>query len=119
MKKNQILQIFCALGASGVICGAFGAHALKARVSESDLENWKTATFYLLVHVLAGIMSLALDVRQRSVVFFGVGAVIFSFSLYALVLSGVKILGAVTPVGGLFMILGWIVLAWDLRLKLK
>lgn len=114
MKRNRFLQSFCALAAFGVLSGAFGAHALKARVSEADLEIWKTATFYLLVHCLSGMMALGFPVRQRAATLFGLGAVIFSFSLYALVLSGFKILGAITPLGGVCMILGWIFLAWDL-----
>jgi uncharacterized membrane protein YgdD (TMEM256/DUF423 family) len=109
--KGSLKAAFCVMGFLGVAFGAFGAHALRGRVTPADLENWKTATLYLFVHTLAGIVSLSTTERKVVPSFFLAGCVIFPFSLYALVLSGVRELGAVTPVGGVCFLVGWLLLA--------
>lgn len=100
------------IGFLGVALGAFGAHAIKARVSPEMLAIWQTAVLYHLIHAMV-LLSLALyakatgaDIRWPSR-FFLAGILIFSGSLYALVLSGVRILGAVTPLGGVALLIGW------------
>lgn len=106
------LQAFLA-----VITGAFGAHALEARFGAYELKIWHTAVTYHFGHALALVL-LGLFERQMGFRFpishwaFGVGILLFSGSLYALALSGVKILGAVTPLGGLAFLTGWIAFAW-------
>ena len=101
-----------ALGFTGVALGAFGAHALKARLSPELLEVYKTGVFYQLVHAVALLAVAGLWARLRvprltTALFVG-GVVIFSGSLYALAISGVRIWGAVTPLGGLAFLAGWL-----------
>jgi len=107
-------------GALGVGLGAFGAHGLKGRVEESSIAIWQTAASYQMWHalallVVAWVISEGSSTAGRvSGVAFTVGILLFSGSLYVLVLSGVKWLGAVTPLGGLAFIIGWISLAMAL-----
>ncbi|MBX7020205.1 DUF423 domain-containing protein [Providencia rettgeri] len=104
--------------AVGVGLGAFGAHALRAMVDASALATWQTAVLYQLLHGLGLLLIAALGNRlhpawqSRSAVLMLVGVLIFSGSLYILVLSGVKWLGAITPIGGVAMILAWLCLAF-------
>jgi len=109
-----------ALGAIGVMAGAFGAHALREEVSVRYLDIWETAAHYQLVHALA-LLALAMGMQsvewlQNSTLalwsarLFTLGTVIFSGSLYALVLSGQGVLGAITPIGGSLLITAWVLL---------
>ncbi len=107
------------LGAIAVAAGAFGAHALADVLSAHRLETWDTAARYQLVHAVA-LLALAAGWhrvgRPRLVMrLWAIGALVFSGTLYALCLSGVGILGAVTPLGGLCLIAGWSVLAATAR----
>ena len=103
-----------------VAAGAFGAHALKSRLDVSDLAIYETAVRYQFYHGLALIALAAFERAygvQARVVFlsFLLGVLLFSGSLYMLVFSGVRVLGAVTPFGGVAFLVGWIafaVLAW-------
>ncbi len=101
------------LGAVSVAAGALGAHALAERVEPSQLEAWRTATQYALVHSLA-LLALGLyeAATQRSVhlpaSLFGAGILLFSGSIYLLVLTGWRLIGPVTPFGGLALIAGWV-----------
>ena len=105
------------LGALAVALGAFGAHGLEGAVSPERLETWRTGASYGLAHALAGVLAGTLaGLRQsRGVLWaarlFVAGAVVFSGSLYALVLLDLPVLGAVAPVGGVLMIAGWAALA--------
>jgi uncharacterized membrane protein YgdD (TMEM256/DUF423 family) len=114
-------RLFFALGAlfgaSAVAAGAFGAHALKARLAPDLLAVFDTAARYQMVHALA-LLATAWAVSRwpgwRTRLAGGcfiVGTLIFSGSLYALALTGVRALGAITPVGGVLMIAGWMLLA--------
>ncbi len=102
-------------GALAVMTGAFGAHGLKARVDADLLAVWNTAAHYHLIHSVV-LLALALfgtamgKSIQLPAALFTAGMLIFSGSLYALVLSDVRALGAVTPIGGLFLIAGWLTL---------
>ncbi|MGB0955381.1 MAG: DUF423 domain-containing protein [Panacagrimonas sp.] len=103
-----------------VALGAFGAHALKSRLEPAMLEVWKTAVEYQFYHALALIL-LGLFARQMkttvldaSAICFIVGILLFSGSLYALCLSGVRVLGAITPIGGLLFLVGWTCFAYGL-----
>jgi uncharacterized membrane protein YgdD (TMEM256/DUF423 family) len=105
--------------AIAVAFGAFGAHALKEKLSEHYLAIWETAVQYQMFHALA---LLAIGILMSPTLFGSVtqlswagylilaGIIIFSGSLYVLSLSGIGILGAITPIGGVAFIAGWIML---------
>ena len=96
-----------------VILGAFGAHYLKNTLSEYSLSIFQTGVFYQFIHSLGilfiTLLSHSLDYinLNLSVWFFILGIFLFSGSLYLLALTDVKWLGAITPIGGMFFILGW------------
>jgi uncharacterized membrane protein YgdD (TMEM256/DUF423 family) len=114
-------------GLIAVGCGAFGAHALRARLEPRLLEVFETAARYQMYHALALLLvaawlaSHAVDtaagvagsreVRRRLLTFGGwafvVGTILFSGSLYVMALTGVRALGAITPIGGVAFLLGW------------
>jgi len=105
-------------GALGVILGAFGAHALRARLSEAAIATWQTAVAYQFTHALA-LIAVGILLRQglgasRPLTVAGaafcLGIVFFSGSLYALALGGPRWLGPVTPIGGAAFIVGWLAL---------
>ncbi len=105
-------------GGLAVALGAFGAHALAGKLSANDLSTFETAVRYQFYHALALLAVAAVLGRwpQASAAvlagwLFVVGVVIFSGSLYVLVFSGVRWLGAITPIGGVAMIAGWVSLA--------
>jgi len=105
----------------GVILGAFGAHGLKNSISESMMANYQTGVQYHLIHTLAllGTALASARLRKNTVVlagwFFAGGIVIFSGSLYLMALTDMRWLGAITPIGGVCLIIGWLLLligAW-------
>ena len=105
-------------GALSVAFGAFGAHALRQQLSADNLAVFETAARYQMYHALAlvavGLMGVKIDslaIRLAGAAF-TVGTVLFSGSLYTLVLSNVRALGIITPFGGVAFIAGWIALAW-------
>jgi uncharacterized membrane protein YgdD (TMEM256/DUF423 family) len=109
-------------GFFGVALGAFGAHGLRSRgVSPELLEVWKTGVLYHLVHALALLGVAAAGERlawpRLTGGLFLAGILIFSGSLYALTLSGARLWGAVTPVGGLAFLAGWLALAVGVRAR--
>lgn len=102
----------------GVAFGAFGAHALKSMVSEYHLSIFETGVRYQMYHsfalILIGILNVIPgqpDLKWSGYAFL-LGILIFSGSLYALTLTGIKVLGAVTPIGGVAFIAGWALLAY-------
>jgi uncharacterized membrane protein YgdD (TMEM256/DUF423 family) len=108
-------------GALGVALGAFGAHALKNFLESSGrLETYETAVKYMFYHALAlilvGILSKEFPVAALNNAgwAFLIGIVIFSGSLFLLCATGIKILGAITPIGGVAMIAGWLLLFWGI-----
>ena len=114
-------RIFAALGAlSGFIAvgaGAFGAHALKARLTPQLLAVFETGAHYQMVHALA-LLAVAWAITRwpgRAAVASGwcfvAGTAIFSGSLYLLALTGVRGFGAITPIGGVLFLAGWLLLA--------
>jgi uncharacterized membrane protein YgdD (TMEM256/DUF423 family) len=112
------LALGAAYGLLGVALGAFGAHALKARLAGDLLAVWRTAVEYHFWHALAlvltGVLALhrpapALNVAGGA---FALGVLLFSGSLYALALTGMRGLGAVTPIGGALFLCGWAALLW-------
>ncbi len=110
------------LGATGVLAGAFGAHALRERLEPLLLHTWETAVLYQLVHAVA-LLFLAVGIGRggaaegwlaRAGWSWVAGIVLFSGSLYALALGGPRLLGPVTPLGGVAFVVGWLclVVAW-------
>lgn len=112
MSRRAWLQIIGLLGAVAVATGAFGAHGLKDRVSPERLVVWATASRYLMWHTLALFaVVLSQDNLQAwrwSLRCWLAGSVIFSGSLFALVLLDQSWLGAVTPAGGILLLSGWV-----------
>jgi uncharacterized membrane protein YgdD (TMEM256/DUF423 family) len=111
-------------GFLAVSAGAFGAHGLKSRVTPDMLANFETGARYHMYHALA-LLAVAWLATQRPSGLadaagwcFLIGIIIFSGSLYALVLTGMTKLGMITPIGGTLLIVGWVLLAAaGLRLK--
>ncbi len=105
--------------AIAVAAGAFGAHALRQRLGADALAVWETAARYQMYHALALIAvawvagrDAARSVRVAGVAFV-VGTLLFSGSLYLLALTGIRWLGAITPLGGVAFLVGWGCLAWS------
>lgn len=108
-------HVAAVLGATGIALGAFGAHALRARLEARQLEVWGTAVDYHLLHAVA-LLALALyaSATGRPVAapaaLWTSGVALFSGSLYALALGAPRWLGPVTPLGGLCLVAGWVAL---------
>lgn len=109
------------LGGLGVALGAFGAHALRATLEASQrLDTFETAVKYQFYHALAlllvAVLSYQMEKETRLLSYAGysflAGTLIFSGSLYILCFTGIRWLGAITPIGGVLMIVGWGLLAW-------
>ncbi len=104
-------------GAIGVAAGAFGAHALRARVEPRLLEVFETGARYQMYHAIAMLAAAWIVTRfpgslaNASGWLFLAGTVLFSGSLYAMTLTGIRALGAITPLGGVCFIAGWVCLA--------
>ncbi len=116
MTDRLAATLGAAFAALGVILGAFGAHALRTRLDADQLEIYQTGVRYQMYHAFALLMSAWLIARNApragiAAWLFVSGIVIFSGSLYLLVATGARWWGAVTPIGGLCFIAGWIVLA--------
>jgi uncharacterized membrane protein YgdD (TMEM256/DUF423 family) len=118
MKPNFVsLGALCA--ALGIGLGAFGAHALRGSVGEPQLALWETATRYWLIGALGMAVFGSWSAKREQSALPGwlllAGSVLFSASLYALALGAPRILGAVTPLGGLGLITGFLSFAWAAR----
>jgi uncharacterized membrane protein YgdD (TMEM256/DUF423 family) len=107
--------------AAAVGLGAFGAHGLRDKLDAYSMSVYERAVFYHFVHAL-GILLVAVLTRTQVISAGGqtrvgwlllIGILVFSGSLYALAISGVRMLGAITPIGGLAFIAGWLVLAYE------
>jgi len=116
------MRLFFALGSAfaglAVVLGAFGAHALRASLSPEDLATFEIGVRYQMYHAL-GLLAVAwamtrweTDTLQVAGWAFVAGILVFSGSLYLLVLSGNRWLGAITPIGGVAFIVGWALLGW-------
>lgn len=116
MKKYLVTAAL--FGALAVILGAFGAHVLKDSLSESQMSSFQTAIKYQMFHVLAvllinNINSLTNNIKQYLSLFFLIGIVFFSGSIYAITFGvSAKLIWFITPLGGLLFILGWLTLAY-------
>ena len=126
MQRHWIL-IGSVLGALGIVLGAFGAHGLTGFLGERHAEdpdllqrrlgNWDTAALYHMYHAIAIVLTGVIGMFRRSKWLtiagwsFLVGVLLFSGSLFALVLLEIPVLGAITPLGGIAFIVGWLALA--------
>jgi uncharacterized membrane protein YgdD (TMEM256/DUF423 family) len=112
-------------GFLGVALGAFGAHALKTRLPPEMLAVFETGVRYQMYHVFALVAAAWAWARWPARVFsaagalFVVGILVFSGSLYLLAFTGLRALGAVTPLGGLAFLGGWLCLAWGAGTRLR
>lgn len=120
------ISIAAILGGLSVASGAFASHALREKISERSLEIFETGARYQMYHALALLLVALLLSRTETPPFtlvasgwlFIIGVAIFSGSLYALSITGIKILGAITPLGGAAFLAGWgalAVAAWSLK----
>lgn len=101
-------------GGLSVVLGAFGAHYLKTRISQEMLTVFEVGVRYQMYHALAlcliGLAGSSLYLSYSALAM-TVGTLLFSGSLYLLVFTGVRRFGAITPIGGVFLIIGWVLLA--------
>jgi len=113
---HKTLMTASLLACVGVLLGAFGAHGLRDQITPQMLATWNTAVTYQMWHAL-GLGLIALQGGQSATLVWSgrlmtAGIVLFSGSLYLLVLSDIRILGIITPFGGLSFIAAWALLAW-------
>ncbi len=120
MNSSRTLALAGILLALATACGAFGAHALRAQLAPERLQLWETAVRYHFFQSL-GLLGVGLAMRsidsaalRGAALLIGLGIVLFCGSLYALVFSGPRALGVLTPFGGLAWIAGWLLFAWVL-----
>ena len=107
MNARTLIRLAAISGACAVVAGAFSAHGVAGKPAE-----WlKTGGEYELIHALAAILAAQLGAELAALLLLG-GSAVFAGTLYAMALGAPHILGAVTPVGGVGMILGWLLLAW-------
>ena len=120
---NSTLRLGALLAAFGVVAGAFGAHALRGALEPYYFEIFEKAVLYHLVHAV-GILSICslgssgvLEIKTTKMISYlmAFGIIIFSGSLYILSVTGIRWLGAVTPLGGTAFIVSWILLFWAFR----
>lgn len=122
---TQFTLLFASiLGGLSVIFGAFGAHALKKLLNEDQLKSFETGVKYQLYHAIVLLvigfnMTLETTIEKYMVYSFMLGVVLFSFSIYGLVLSSannkkLRFLGPITPLGGLLLVFGWCFLTFSI-----
>lgn len=120
---RALIVLSGAMGFLGVALGAFGAHGLQRALAGAEdaarrLEWWETAARYHLIHALAIALCAWLATRGPGLgaraggIAFAIGITVFSGSLYAMTLTNARWLGAVTPLGGLFLLAGWACVIW-------
>ncbi|MEH6469085.1 MAG: DUF423 domain-containing protein [Porticoccus sp.] len=117
---KALAAITAMLGFLGVALGAFGAHGLRDIIGPEQLSVWQTAVQYQMFHVLV-LLSIVIAGSRHAISLLSIsgwlfvgGTVLFSGSLYALVLTGIKPLGMITPFGGALFLIGWLVLLFAL-----
>jgi uncharacterized membrane protein YgdD (TMEM256/DUF423 family) len=117
MNNRNILFLGAIIMALAVLLGAFGAHALKSSLSPEMLAIYKTGVEYQFYHAMGllviGLTGFHSDSKwlRRSGLLLAVGILLFSGSLYIIALTGIKVIGAITPIGGVSFVAGWICLA--------
>ena len=108
MNGRTLIRLAALSGALAVMAGAFGAHG----VSGKPAEWLKTGGEYEMIHALAAIVAAQLGADLAAALLLG-GSIVFAGTLYAMAFGAPHIFGAVTPAGGVGMILGWLLLAWN------
>ena len=109
--NNKFAVISSILGMFAVLLGAFGAHYLKTKINPTSLEVYKTANFYHFIHsIILLILSNQKSHNQKKYSFYFIlfGLLLFCGSLYLLSITDIRWLGAITPIGGVLLILGWL-----------
>jgi len=109
--KNYWILIGGIFGFLGVALGAFGAHGLKNTLTPEMLEIFRTGVLYQLIHT-AAILAVGLSRNKKlfkAALFFSIGIILFSFSLYIYSVTGIKSLAMITPVGGVSFLIGWLI----------
>lgn len=112
MNNSRALRIAAIFGVLGVVLGAFGAHSLKDVLARNGMAHvWEKAVFYHFIHA---VMMFVVATRRplRYIAYFGflIGIIFFSGSLYLLAVTNIQWLGAITPIGGVGFIVGWVCL---------
>ena len=118
---SQLALIFGSLfGGLAIILGAFGAHLLKKKLTSEQLQSFETGVKYQMYHAIVLLLlgfhlNISATIKAYIVYSFIIGTILFSFSIYGLVLSSannkkLKFLGPITPLGGLFLVAGWVLL---------
>ena len=117
MKLYLYSKIATVYGFLAVGLGAFAAHGLKSHLNEYQLDIWQTGVFYQFVHTLLLFMISQQNIEKQYVsyvrwicIMLSLGILLFSFSLYLLALTQLRWLGAITPIGGVFLLLSWLML---------
>ena len=115
MTNSTALRISAIVGFLAVALGAFGAHSLKELLAQNGTTAiWEKAVLYHLVHsVVLLLIATREPLAARAWRLFLAGVVVFSGTLYVLAVTNVKWLGAITPIGGLCLLGGWLALAWS------
>ena len=118
MNSSRTLALAGVLLALATVCGAFGAHLLKGQLAPDRLQLWETAVRYHFFQAL-GLMGVGVTLRsldeaavRAAALLIVAGIVLFCGSLYALSFSAPRVLGVLTPVGGVAWIAGWLLFAW-------
>ncbi len=120
---NKNLTITSILGAITIILGAFGAHALKEKLGVQELKSFETAVKYQMFHVLVllfinSLANFSSKIKNRLTFLFLMGILFFSGSIYAITFGvSAKLIWFVTPLGGLFFIIGWLIMAAEFYKK--
>ena len=120
---TQFTLLFASiLGGLAVVFGAFGAHALKKLLNDDQLKSFETGVKYQMYHAIVLLVigfnfNIETSLKKYMVYSFMIGIILFSFSIYGLVISSafnkkLKFLGPITPLGGLLLVLGWFLLAY-------
>lgn len=122
ISKETILKTGIIFSLLTVIIGAFGAHGLSDILTENDrLDTFKTGVLYQLFHSIALIISGVLFDKysvsniKKAAILFSLGIIVFSGSLYILSITNIGIFGAITPIGGILFIVGWLYLFLSIK----
>lgn len=124
MKIN--LSLTAILGFFAILLGAFGAHALKEKIGVEQLKAFETGVKYQMYHVIVLLFvntfqDFTTKIKNRISIFFFIGILFFSGSIYLLTTTTIssKIIGPITPIGGLFLMIGWLLLVYNFIKKNK
>lgn len=115
MRHHTTFAVGAVVAAVGVALGAFGAHGLKDLVAPDMLANWETGVRYQMYAALALLVLGLRPEQRRAPILLLAGTAIFSGTLYVMALTGLRWLGAITPIGGVLLIAGLLLAAFDVR----